>query len=72
MSVRAGDLLLRRRLLGAHVVRRAEREARLRHPAAGRRAHRERDAEIRHHRAPVVQQMFSGLMSRWITPCRCA
>ena len=57
VDVRArGDLLLGRRLLGAHVVRRAEREAGLGHPTAGRRAHRERDPEVGHHRVPAVQQ----------------
>ena len=54
------DVLRRRRLLGAHVVRRAEGEARLRHAPARRRAHRERDAEVGHHRAAVVQQDVLG------------
>jgi hypothetical protein len=50
------DLLLGRGLLGTHVVRRTEREARLRHPPAGRRAYRERNAEVGHHRPAVRQQ----------------
>jgi hypothetical protein len=37
-------------------VRRAEREPGLRHPATRRRAHRQRDSEIRHHRAAIMQQ----------------
>ena len=57
----AGDLLLRRRLFGRHVVRRSEREAGLGHPAARRRGDGERDAEVHHHRAPVVQQNVLGL-----------
>ena len=61
MSDAAGDLLLRRRLLGRHVVRRAEREPGLRHAAAGRRGDGERDAEVHHHRAAVVQQNVLGL-----------
>jgi hypothetical protein len=50
------DLLLCRRLLGTHVVRRAETQARLRHPPARRRTHCQRDAEVRHHGATLVQQ----------------
>ena len=56
MSAAAGDLPLRRRLLGAHVVRRAETQSRFGHAAAGGGAHRERDAEVGHHRAAVVQE----------------
>ena len=61
MSLRRRDLLLRRRLLGRHVVRRAETESGLRHPATGRRAHRERDAEVHDHRPAVMQQDVLGL-----------
>ena len=56
-----GDLLLGGRLLGAHVVRRAERQAGLGHPPAGRRAHRQRDAEVGDHRPAVLQQDVLGL-----------
>ena len=56
-----GDLLLGGRLLGAHVVRRAEAEAGLGHAAAGRCAHGERDAEVGDHRAAVVEQDVLGL-----------
>ncbi len=51
-----GDLLLGGGLLGAHVVRRAEAEAGLGHPAARRGAHGQGDAEVGHHRAAVVEQ----------------
>ena len=56
-----GDLLLGGGLLGAHVVRRAERHAGLGHPAAGRGTQRQRDAEVGHHRAAVVEQDVLGL-----------
>ncbi len=55
------DLLFRRRLLGAHVMRRAKRQAGLRHSPAGSGRHRERDPEIHHHRAAIVQQDVLGL-----------
>jgi len=42
-------------------MRRAETQARLGHAAARRRAHGERDAEVHHHRAPVVEQNVLGL-----------
>jgi len=45
-----------RRLLRAHVVRRAEREARLREAPRASGAHRERDPEVRHHRLSVVHE----------------
>ena len=45
-----------RGLLRAHVVRGAEREPGLGHPAAGRRTERQGNPEIRHHRAAVVEQ----------------
>ena len=51
-----GDLALAHRLLGAHVVRRAERHAGLGHPVPAGLAGGERDAEVGHQRAPVVQQ----------------
>ncbi len=51
-----GDFFFRRRLLRAHVVRRAERETRLRHPAAGSGAHGERNSKIRDHRVAAMQQ----------------
>ena len=44
------------RLLGGHVLRRAEREAGLRHPLPAGRLHRERDAEIGDERVAVLQQ----------------
>ena len=72
-SLRAGDLLLRRRLLGTHVVRRAEAQPRLRHarrrPAALTASAMPKSATIAR---PSCSRMFSGLMSRWITPWRCA
>ncbi|CAN5760520.1 hypothetical protein BH23GEM3_BH23GEM3_00470 [soil metagenome] len=62
VNVRAvGDVRIRRRLLGRHVVRRAQRQARLRPPAAGRRAHRQRDAEVRDERVTVPQEDVFGL-----------
>ena len=61
MSLRAVICLVRRRLLGAHVVRRARAQPGLRHPPARRRAHRQRDPEVHHHRPPVVQQDVLGL-----------
>ena len=55
-----GNLPLAHRLLGAHVVRRAEAHAGLGHPGAGG-AHRQRDAEVGHQRRAVVQQDVLGL-----------
>ena len=55
------DLLLRRRLLGAHVVRRAEREPGLRHTPAGGGTDRKCNPEVRHHRAAVIHQNIFGL-----------
>jgi hypothetical protein len=43
-----------------HVVRRAEREAGLGHSSARRGAQRQRDAEVRHHRAAIVEQDVLG------------
>ena len=57
----AADFFFGRRLLGTHVVRRAETEACLGHAPASRRAHRQRDTKVHHHRAPVVQQEVLGL-----------
>ena len=56
-----GDLALAHRLLGAHVVRRAERHAGLGHPAPAGLAGRERDAEVGDQRLAVVQQDVLGL-----------
>ena len=56
MSVRASIVLVAHRLLGTHVLRRAEREARLRHPRAARLLHRERDAEVGDERVSALQQ----------------
>ena len=67
------DLPLAHRLLGRHVVRRAERHAGLGHPRCRRRWRR--PARCRSRRPapePSWSRMFSGLMSRWITPCRWA
>ena len=47
---------IRRRLLGAHVIRGAEAQTRFREAPATRLLHRQRDPEVRHHRLPVVQQ----------------
>ena len=68
-----GDLALAHRLLGRHVVRRAERSSRSRscgwRPRSRRRA---RCRSRRPAREPSWSRMFSGLMSRWITPWRWA
>ena len=57
-----GDGALAHGLLGRHVVRRAERHAGLGHPAAAARAgDGQRDAEVGHQRAAVVQQDVLGL-----------
>ena len=62
VDVRAGgDLALAHRLLGAHVVRRAERHAGLGHPAPAGLAGRERDAEVGDQGLAVVQQDVLGL-----------
>ena len=45
-----------RRLLGAHVLRGAEAEARLRHPRAAGVAYCERNAKVRNDRLPRLQQ----------------
>ena len=55
------DLALAHRLLGAHVVRRAERHARLGHAGAARLAGGERDAEVGHEGGAVVEQDVLGL-----------
>ena len=49
------------RLFGAHVLRRAEGHAGLGHPGAARLARGERDAEVRHQGAAVVQEDVLGL-----------
>ncbi len=56
-----GDLALAHRLLGAHVVRRAEAHSGLGHPAAAGAGDGERNAEVGHERAPVVDQDVLGL-----------
>ena len=62
VDVGAGrDLALAHRLLGAHVVRRAERHAGLGHPGAAGLARGERDPEVGHQRAAVVEQDVLGL-----------
>jgi hypothetical protein len=66
------DRALTHRLLGAHVLRRAEREAGLRHarpPALCTASAMPKSAT---RARPSCRRMFSGLMSRWITPWRCA
>ena len=50
------DVRVRRRLLRRHVVRRAQRQTRLREPPTGRGAHRQRNAEVRDIRATVTQE----------------
>jgi hypothetical protein len=55
------DHLLAHRLLGTHVLRRAEREPGLRHPLAAGTLHRERDAEISHQRMAALEQDVLGL-----------
>ena len=50
------DLPLAHRLLGTHVVRGAEGHAGLGHPGAAGLAGRQRDTEVGHQRATVVQQ----------------
>ena len=55
------DLALAHRLLGTHVVRRAERHPGLGHPAAARLARGQGDAEVGDQRLAVVQQDVLGL-----------
>ena len=50
------DGALAHRLLGTHVLRRAEREPGLRHPLAAGALHGERDAEVGHERVAALQQ----------------
>ena len=52
---------LARRLLGAHVTRRAEREPGLGHAIAAGLAHRERDPEVGDERRAIVQEDVLGL-----------
>ena len=57
VDVRAGgDLALAHRLLGTHVVRRAERHAGLGHPGPARLARRQRDPEVGDERLALVEQ----------------
>ena len=56
-----GEIPVRRGLLRRHVVRRAEGEPGLGHSAAGRRAHRQGDPEVRHRRPAVVKEDVLGL-----------
>ena len=51
-----GDLALARRLLGAHIVRRADGKPGPRQASAGGRCHRERHAEIGHQCLAIVKQ----------------
>jgi hypothetical protein len=55
------DVLVSRRLLGAHVRRRADGHARLRDAVASRRAERPGDAEIRDHRVAALEHDVLGL-----------
>ncbi len=55
------DAAVARRLLGTHVLRRAEREPRLREAVTARFLHGERDAEIRQHRLAFLDQDVLGL-----------
>ena len=67
------DRAIAGRLLGRHVLRRAERESGLRD--RGRRRRCTPRARCRSRRSPAgpsCSRMFSGLRSRWITPCACA
>jgi len=50
------DRLVAGGLLGTHVVRRAEAQARLGEPAPARDTHGQRDAEVRDHGLPVLEQ----------------
>ena len=57
IDVAAGiDGPLAHRLLGRHVLRRAEREAGLRHASAARALHREGDAKVGHQRVAAVEE----------------
>jgi hypothetical protein len=56
-----GDLALAHRLLGRHVVRRAETHPGLGHPVAAGAGDGERDTEVRDQRGAVVQQDVFGL-----------
>ena len=70
---RGGDLPLAHRLLGAHVVRGAQRHPGLGHPgAAGGWLTASAIPKSATSACPSCSRMFSGLMSRWITPCRWA
>ena len=61
MSLRASIAALAHRLLGRHVLRRAEREPGLRHALAARLLHRERDAEVGDERVAALEQDVLGL-----------
>ena len=63
---------VRRRLLGRHVGRRAEREAGAGEGRLPRLVERLGDAEVGHQRVPSESSTLSGLMSRCTTPCRWA
>ncbi len=55
------ELALTAGLLRTHILRRAEGESRLGQPVGRTLRHRERDAEIRHHRLALVQENVFGL-----------
>jgi hypothetical protein len=58
---RRSDDLIAGRLLGAHVVGRADAQPRLGQARPARRSHRERDAEVPHDRLPRLDQDVRGL-----------
>ena len=66
------DIALARRLLRTHVLHRADREPGSRQAVAARFGQGERDAEVGEQRLAIRRRMFSGLMSRWMMPCRWA
>ena len=60
------------RLLGAHVLRRAERQSGFGQPVAAGFLQASAMPKSASTASPSWNRMFSGLMSRWTTPCRCA
>ena len=60
MSVEAPTALVTRRLFGAHVVGRAQAQARLSQPVASSCPNRQRDAEVGHDRLTVLEQDVGG------------
>ena len=67
-----GDLPLPHRLLGAHVVRGTERHASFGHAGTGGADGASAMPKSATIALPSCSRMFSGLMSRWITPWWCA